>query len=203
LNLKPETSHTWDMGVERHSLDNRVMVSATYFQSTSHSLINFFSCPFSDVDPRCSVFGGYYANIGETVAHGVELQSAWHLNTAVTLAANYTYSGTEDRSVGASTYGKVLPRRPQNAANVSVAYQSQSQWSAILAARYSGSSFDDAANSVTLGGYALIDARVSYSIRDHLEIYARIENAAGTHYETAYRYGAPGRAGYIGFRTGF
>ncbi len=203
LSLKPETSHTWDAGVERHSLDDRLMVSATYFQSTSHSLIDFFSCPYSDVDPRCSVFGGYYANIGKTVAHGVELQSAWHLNTAMTLATNYTYSATEDRSMGASTYGNVLPRRPKNTANVSINYQSQSQWSATLAARYSGSSFDDAANTVKLGGYTLIDGRVSYFIRDHLEVYARVENAAGTHYETAYQFGAPGRAGYIGFRTGF
>jgi len=200
LSLKPETSNTWDAGVEHHSRDNRVMLSATYFKSTSHSLINFFSCPITLVDPKCAVFGGYYANIGETQAYGAEVQGAWHLNAATTLAVNYTYTHAIDKSAGATTYDAELPRRPKSIANLSLSHRWHSRWSSTLAVRYSGPSFDDAANSLRLSGYTVVDVRANYAISDRLEAYARIENLGGAHYETAYQYGTPGRAGYLGFR---
>jgi vitamin B12 transporter len=72
-----------------------------------------------------------------------------------------------------------------------------------LAMRYSGPSFDDAANTIRLGGYVLLDIRTSYPINDHLEMYARVENLTDRHYEVAYQYGTFGRSAYIGARTSF
>ena len=203
LGLQPETSTTWDAGIERHLLNNRLMLSATYFQSASHELINFFSCPSSSSNPLCAVAGGYYANIGQTAARGVEWQGEFKANSRITIASNYTYTYTADQSADAAVHDAQLPRRPQHAANASVNYQWDRRWNATVAVRYAGPSFEDSANTVRLGGYTLINLRASYTISDHLELYARLENAGDKQYEMAYQYGTPGRSGYLGFRAHF
>ena len=54
-----------------------------------------------------------------------------------------------------------------------------------------------------LHGYAVIDIRTAYTLSEHWELYARLENAADQHYETAYQYAQPTRGVYAGFRAAF
>jgi vitamin B12 transporter len=75
--------------------------------------------------------------------------------------------------------------------------------STSLQARYAGPSYDDSANQIKLGGYVLVDLRVAYAVLDRLELYARVENIADKHYETAYQYGTLGRVAYAGMRATF
>lgn len=199
--LRPETATSWDAGVEQHLVDGSVVLSAAYFQRHSRDLINFFECPSLTDCPN--EFGGYYANIERTAAHGVELQGAVSPNSQLALSANYTLTDTEDQSPGSTTYGNQLPRRPRQAANASVTYRWPVKLSTSIAARYGGRSFDDAANEIALGGYVLVDLRVSYAVQEHLELYARVENATGKHYETAYQYGTLGRTAFAGARATF
>lgn len=200
--LKPEAAESWDAGVEQHLAAERVMLSATYFQRYSRDLIEFFDCP--SLADCLNPSGGYYANISRAAAHGVELQSTFQATPELTLAANYTLTDTEDKSPG-PTYGQELLRRPKNAANASASYRWQVPVSANVAVRYAGPSLDagPAGGDVTLGGYVLVDLRVSYALRERLEIYARVENATGKHYETAYEYGTLGRVAYAGVRASF
>ena len=69
--------------------------------------------------------------------------------------------------------------------------------------RYAGRSFDNAANTTRLKSYTLVDLRASYPLRPGLELYGRIENLFDRAYETAFSYGALGRAGYAGVRATF
>ena len=135
----------------------------------------------------------------------MELQGALNATDQLSLAFNYTYTYTADKSPGSPTYDQELLRRPEDAANASVTYRWSSQLSTSAAARYAGPSFDDAntGGEVKLGGYVLLDLRMSYQLRDRLELYARVENAAGKHYETAYEYGTLGRSAYAGLRVSF
>ncbi|HTV96037.1 MAG TPA: TonB-dependent receptor [Steroidobacteraceae bacterium] len=199
--LRPEAGETWDAGVEQHALGGRVDVSATYFQRFSRDLIEFFDCPSlsSCINPS----GGYYANIDRAAAHGVELQAALNLTDALSFTANYTLTETADRSPGSPTYGNELPRRPEDAANVSAVYRWSAPLTTIVSLRYAGPSFDDAANEIKLGGYVLADLRASYALGRKLEVYARVENLTGKHYETEYQYGTLGRVAYAGLRASF
>jgi vitamin B12 transporter len=54
-----------------------------------------------------------------------------------------------------------------------------------------------------LGGYVLVDLRAAYQVLDRLEVYARVENLTGKHYETEYQYGTLGRVAYAGVRASF
>jgi vitamin B12 transporter len=199
--LRPEAAETWDAGVEQHAWNGRLIMSAAYFQRYSRDLIEFFDCPSLSDCPN--VFGGYYANIARAAAHGVELQAAVNPLDRLNIAANYTLTDTEDKSPGASSFGNELPRRPKDAANVSATYQWSAPLSTNAALRYAGPSYDDTANEIKLGGYVLLDLRVAYAVKAGLEIYGRVENATGKHYETAYQYGQLGRVAYAGVRATF
>jgi vitamin B12 transporter len=201
LQLRPEAAESWDAGVEQHAWDRRLIMSATYFQRYSRDLIEFFNCvSLSDcLNPS----GGYYANIARASAHGVELQSTWIATDNLTLTGNYTLTDTEDKSPGTATFGNELPRRPKEMANVSAAYRWTLPLTTSVAVRYAGPSYDDAANQIKLGGYVLVDLRAAYAVLDRLEVYARIENLTGKHYETEYQYGTLGRVAYAGVRATF
>ncbi len=202
LALQPELANSWDAGIEQHAWDGRMQLSATYFSRDSHDLIGFFDC--STPNPLCATEPfGYYANVAQASAKGVELQAMVDPLDRLSVSANYTYTDAQDRSPGSPTYGNQLPRRPKSVANLSATYRWLSRLSMSAGARYSDRSFDDAANKIAMGGYVLLDLKVSYAILDRLEVYGRVENAADKHYETAYQYGTYGRVAFAGVRASF
>lgn len=204
LDLKPEEATSWDAGIEQRALGGHFIASATYFSRDSRNLIAFFSCPVTAPPPLCVIEPfGYYANIARAFAHGVELQASYAPVAALALAANYTYTGTEDRSPSAATFGKELARRPRSSGNASITYLWPGDLSTTVALRYAGESFEDPGNSLALASYAVVDVRVSYPLSAQLEAYGRLENATNKQYETAYQYGSLGRGGFVGVRARF
>ncbi|MBS0376857.1 MAG: TonB-dependent receptor [Proteobacteria bacterium] len=198
--LRPEASNSWDFGVEQHALGGRAVAQVTYFQRTSRDLISFFDC--TTPSPLCATEPfGYYANIERSLARGVEVTGLLRPVEALTLSMNYTHTQTEDQSPGSSTYGNELARRPRDMGNVQVSYLWPVRLTTTVVARYAGRTYDDAANTIALGGYTLIDLRASFEIGSHVEVYGRIENLTDHHYETAYQYGEPGRSAYIGAKV--
>ncbi len=200
--LRPEQANSWDAGIEQHAIGGRLLLSATYFERHSRELIEFFDCTTPDGLCASEPFG-YYANVARTLARGTELQAAFSASEALNISANYTLTDTEDQSVGSSTFGNELPRRPRNAANLLTTYRWPFRLTTDVAVRYGGRSFDDAANDIALGGYVLVDLRLSYAVKDHCELYARVENLTDKHYETAYQYGTLGRVAFAGIRASF
>lgn len=202
--LRPEQAEGWDLGVEQTLLAGKLRLQATYFGRTTHNLIDFVSCYGGGGDPAlCASHpsGGYYANIDRSEAEGVELQADWRPTERLSVTANYTYDHAVDTSPGA--HDLQLARRPQNAANLDVGYRWPVGLRTDVAVRCVGDSFNDAANTVRLSGYGLVDLRASYPLRSGVEVYARVENVADQHYETIYGYGTMGRAAYGGVRLSF
>jgi vitamin B12 transporter len=203
--LRPEEADGWDAGVEQHFLGGRVVAQATYFGRMTKNLIGFVSC-YDVLVGGCAahqLFGGYYDNVAKAEAEGVELDAHWTVAKGFDLGANYTYDDVEDRSPGSPNKGLQLARRPRNSANITASYVWPIALKTSLAVRYAGESYDDNAHLVRLKSYTLVDLRASYPLQENLEIYARVENLADQHYETAYRYGTLGRAAYGGVRLSF
>lgn len=206
--LEPEQSTGGDAGVEQHLWNDRVTLSATYFLTHFKNLIEFDNCPGS---PLCAIIEqdggyGYYANVNRARASGVELQASATLNSALAVAANYSHIKSDDETPGSPTYGQQLFRRPEDAANLSLTYTWPHGVETIVAARYSGPSLDQNFNvypieNVNLGGYTLLDLRVSYAVTEKLELYARVDNATNKSYETVYQYGTWGRTAFFGLRA--
>jgi len=201
--LKPEQSNSWDAGVEQHLLGNTLVLGATYFSRHSRNLINF-ATPICPGAPQCATQSdGYYFNTGKTMTNGVELQGSYQIIEGLLLTSNYTHELARDKTVGASTYGKFLARRPNDTWNTALDYTWDFGLSTGVSALYRSSSFDNASNTRRLSGYMLVNLRASYPITEALDLYGRVDNVGDKFYETTYQYGTWGRTGFVGLRAYF
>src|SRR3546814_238459 len=88
--------------------------------------------------------------------------------------------------------GNLLARRARNTGRVDV---DRTFGKFAFGASLKGAShrFDNAANTVRLGGYATFDLRVSYAFDPDWTLEARVDNAFDRDYETVAWYNQPGR----------
>ncbi len=203
LGLQPGTADGWEAGVTQALLGGRATFSASYFSRTARNLIGFQSCYLS-ADPRCPSHPfGFYNNILRSTARGVELAGQVRLGGGLSLSGDYSHTESVDRSPGSPVFGRDLARRPRDMANATASYRWSTGATAAVAARYAGRSFEDAADSIVLKRYAVIDLRAALPLGGGIEVYGRIENLLGRRYETVFQYGQPGRGVFAGLRARF
>jgi len=207
--LDPEQAKGWEAGAEQRLFEEKLVFSAAYFERTTKGQIIFNSCTSTSTVPLCFVPGstaarrsGYYSNVARAEAHGVEAQASLRLG-GFSLDGNYTWTVADDRSVGSVTFGKWLPRRPRHEANGSISHEWTCGLTTGAAVRWSGRSYDNAANTTVLGAYTLVDLRAEYELSDTVRLFARAENLFDEKYMTAFRYGSLGRSLYAGIRGRF
>lgn len=206
--LDPESSDSWDAGVEQRLMDDRIVVSAAYFKRKTKNQIDFFTCLSATDDPLCIEANGqprfgFYANTARTRAKGVELAVSADLTEALSLSANYTWTDARNDAKRSRNYDKRLPRRPAREGYAELAYDWPIALQTAISVRYAGDRYDDAANRNVLKGYALWDVRASYPVNEQVEVYGRVENLFDESYETIRNYGQLGRAAYAGVRAKF
>ena len=201
--LDPETARNFDIGVEQAFLGNRARVGVTYFNRRTRNQIDFRDCSPAELTTAGSICAnrpfGVYDNVARADADGVEFTLALRPVDALTLTANYSYIDTENRSIG-SDFGNDLARRPKQTASVDADYRFAFGLSVGGTVTMVGDSFDDAANTVRLDGYALAGVRVEMPITDQIALYGRVDNLTDSRYETVAGYGNYGRAAYGGVR---
>jgi len=206
--LDPESSRSWDAGVEQRLMDGRIVVSAAYFKRKTRNQIDFFTCLSASDDPLCIGPGGlprfgFYANTARTRAKGVELSAEADLTDALTVSLNYTWVDARNDAKASQNYDKRLARRASREGNAEVRYDWPNALTTAVAVHYSGDRYDDAANRNVLKGYVLWDVRASYPVTERFDVYARVENLFDESYETIRNYGQLGRAAYAGVRARF
>lgn len=189
-NLKPETARNFDIGVEHRFLDGKAQVYATYFNRKSTDLIAFSFTTFQS------------ENIDRVNSKGVELGFALQPTDRLSVQANYTLTNAINRSVGAN-FGNRLALRPQHAGSLTVDWQTP--WRLKLGATLllAGDSFDNAANTVRLDGYALTHLRAAFPVSDQFELYGRVENIFDTDYVQVAGYNSYRRNAHVGVRATF
>ncbi len=206
--LDPEKAKGWEVSAE-HRFSEILHASATWFQRDTDNLIDFAYCPTSGAQPAvCYVPGttttrfGYYANVRQARARGLELTGSARWNVLF-VEGNYSWIKAEDRSDNAAFYGRQLARVPRHLANVEGGVELPSGLRASVAARYSGKSFNSASTTEVLDDYWLIDLRAQWRVAQALVLQARVENVADKNYQTTSGYGSLGRTFYFGLRSRF
>ena len=198
--LRPERSKGWDAGISQSALGGALEASVAYFKRDTTDLINFISC----VRPLTGICvnrpSGTYDNVARARADGVEIGLSLRPVEALRVQANYTYTNAVNRSFGNANFGKLLVRRPQHSVSTLVDYNWSFGLTTGATLTHVGASFDNAGNTRKVPGYVLADLRASYPVMPNIELYGRIENLFDEGYETIFRYGQPGRAGYAGVR---
>ena len=197
-NLQPETSFSWDAGVDQFFYKGRYRLSATYFELDTTDEISF------GVD-AAHPLGGYIQIPGTTHRTGVELSANIPVNPWLSFYASYTYTDARTDA------GVRLWRIPYNtfAFNVNTLFFDCVK--ATVTTRVALDTVDVFFNQVTyasrtvpLENYVLLNAKLSYDITPTVTAYVRGENLLDQKYETVFGYGTPGISGYAGltFKVG-
>ncbi|MET0554974.1 MAG: TonB-dependent receptor [Vicinamibacteria bacterium] len=202
--LKAERSRTFDVGVEQRLAGGRVAVEATYFH---HRYLDQIAYTLLDLE----TFQGSYTNLGETRAHGFELELNAAPTPSLTLSAHYTLTAGRVL-VSTSDFDPVyavdqpLLRRPQNQGGLSARWtRGRVTLGATLLAVGERADSDFAGLALDENeGYTRFDARARVRVTRQLEAFVVGENLADRVYMEALGYPALGRVVRAGlrFRTG-
>ena len=188
--LKPETARNFDLGVEHQFLGSKAQIFATYFNRRSNDLIAFSAISFQS------------ENIDKVTSKGLEAGLSLNPTNDIDIRASYTLVDAINRSVG-TNFGNRQALRPQHSASLTADWQTPFGLSVGSSLLLIGDSFDNAANSLRLNGYALVGLRASMPLTDTLEVYSRIDNLLNADYTVVAGYNSFGRNATIGVRAKF
>ena len=186
--LQPEKAKGWDAGIAQKLIGEAVEIRATMFRRNVVNQIDF--------DLGTST----YANIARARARGAEVELRIAPTADLLVTANYSFTNARNRERSDPNFGNQLARRPRQTVNVAADYRWPFGLTTGATITHVSSSFDNAANTVKLADYVLVDLRAALPLTDRIELYGRIENLFDEQYQTARNYGQPGRAAYAGVR---
>ena len=178
LNLKPERTKSWEAGLEKDFLNEKIVLSATYFEQRYDDLILGFP-------PE---------NISEAEVKGFETDAMVRVTGNINVKVGYTYLDTEDKDTG-----QRLPQRPKDKLNMSVEFNTKNI-SVIANYTFVGKRFDSCVKR-DLPSYSLVNLAGNYKVTEWVTIFARIDNIFDADYEEAGSYGTPGFSFFGGVRV--
>jgi vitamin B12 transporter len=188
LDLDPEESLGWDVGLEQADPGGYGSVGVTWFANDFDNLLDFDPVNF------------LYINIAEAKTQGLEVFTAMDVGENLDLSASYTFTDTEDQ-----TTGDDLLRRARNKFGINANYRFLAKGNLNLDLVHVGKRFDNdfstwPASVVELDAYLLANLAGSWNFSDHWQIFGRLENLLDEEYEEVVGYGTPGFAGYLGLK---
>ena len=141
-------------------------------------------------------------NLPKATIDGVTLswQAQWQRQgQAWSLDASLDHTDPRNTTSGNANDGKLLPRRAQDALRVGLQWDAAA-WSLGAQAAAFSHRFDNAANTVRLGGYATLDLSASWALQRDLTLRLALSNVGDRRYQTALGYDQPGRAALLSLR---
>jgi outer membrane receptor protein involved in Fe transport len=132
-------------------------------------------CGFVPAGGRCR----QRKNLGENRVRGVESEASVHPWTGITLTAGYLFSDAEvvDAPEAPGLAGKRVAQVPEHSAVFRVSYARGTGPIGSVQVRYVGQQFEDDKNTLSLGGYAVVDVFLGWRVSPRLELFTGIENA--------------------------
>ncbi len=180
--LKPETSVSFDIGIEQKFLDGRATAGITYFLLDVEDLIvSRWPAPYEQIS-------------GTTRSQGVEASFSWAATSWLDLAGSYTYTDSKTASGARNTH------IPRHSVVLSASARPAEKWTIDADLKFVGDTVD---STGSLKDYVLLNAKVAYQVNENAEVYLRGENLLDQKYQTVRHYGTPGIAAYAGFKAKF
>ena len=185
--LEPEESAGWDAGIEQDLAGGRLRFGATWFRNSFRNLITFDTAHG-------------YVNVGRARTEGVELAADLLPSDGFACRAAYTRMSSKDLGTGLT-----LPRRPKDKLSAGLDIAVAKTLDLDLRLEVVGRRLDTDFTSwpsalVSLPGYALLDATISWRTGRGLELFLRLDNILDRRTEMVYGYGSPGFGAHVGFR---
>jgi vitamin B12 transporter len=195
--LKPETSFSWEVGVDQKLWKDRIRLGLTYFNNKFENLISFTFIPTPPF-----VKG---VNVGEAKAYGWEFISAVDILDNLTATLNYTYTETENLQTH-----RPLPRQPRNRVNGGLTWRPLPGLELFGDIQWMSKQFEPAGGTwVWNGGYTVVNAGGTYRILNRysfiqgIDLWTRIQNLTNEDYSEVRGFPALGINALAGLRVTF
>lgn len=183
--LQPETSFSFDAGVEQKFMDGRLITDATFFLlDVDNLIINDASTGFT-----------YQQVPGTTKSRGVELSATWAPNEWFNLSSSYTYTDSRTQT------GVRNIRVPRHAVGLSAVVRPAEKWYISAAGKIAVDTMDSGLRQ--LDDYFLLNAKIAYMPTEATEVYLRADNLLDDQYQTARGFNSGDLAVYAGFKAKF
>jgi iron complex outermembrane receptor protein len=156
--FKPTTAEQVEVGAKYQPAGTNILLTAALFDITQQNL--------TTPDPASPLFN---VQTAEGRSRGLELEATASLTEGLKLVSSYTYTDMEVTKTNiAAQLGKQFVVMPRNQAALWADYTFQQSWIAgfgfAAGVRYIGDSYGDAANTILIPSYALLDAAVHYDL---------------------------------------
>jgi vitamin B12 transporter len=185
--LDPEHSRGWEAGIDQTLASERVLLSATWFETRYEDLVAF-------------AFPDGYRNEDETSTRGLEAAIEALPGGGVRLGVSYTFTKAEAET--GPDAGLPLIRRPRHQGAVDAAW-TLPRGEVALGLRWVGdrddldfTAFPSA--RVSLDSYAVARIAVRLEVSEAVRVFGRIENLLDAEYEEVLDFATAGRAAYVG-----
>lgn len=183
--LDAERGHNLEVGLKFD--DGNTSASATAYRNRVGHLIIFGAAGSCDSSYGC------YQNVSRALLQGLSLAAQTQAGP-VRLLATLDLQAPKDAATGLR-----LARRARQLATVR-AETDLGGWQLGAGVQAQGSRFDDAANKVPLGAYALLNLDAAYKLTPELRLQLNLANVTDHAYQTAAGYASEPRTVLLGLR---
>ncbi|KZL12539.1 Vitamin B12 transporter BtuB precursor [Pseudovibrio axinellae] len=180
--FEPETSISYDIGIDQDLFDDRVSLSFSYFHILTNDLIINDPATYK-----------YEQIAGTSRSQGAEVSAVWDFSANLSFNGAYTYTW----AVGPDR--KRLERVPLHDVNLGMAYKPIDVLALNLDASYVSGIEDEG----ELDAFLLVNVKASYQHNENLTFYVRGENLLDQDYERIDNYQTPGLSVYAGLSASF
>jgi len=189
--LTPEQSQSWELGVDKALLDDRLEVKATYFNAKLENEISS-KCIRGCTDDNWSndIYQPYNIS-GISRQQGLELASSWFVNESVVLDASYTYTDSTQNGVDEI-------RRARHLGSLNLLWRVQDNLTINANAQHNGTQTD--LYGVILDAFTLVNVNASFNATDKLDLYLRLDNLFDEDYQEVFGYQTLGFGASFGLR---
>ena len=175
----PEESLNAELGWRTSLFDHQLDFSGAFYWIETED-IQLYTGPVGNSVLR---------NLGDARSRGVELDLAWYPNDSLTMNMGATFGKSEFTDGNDSLDGNRLPYAPDTTLTASLEYDlpaldSGSYFTLQAAARYNDKIFFDEHNSLSQGGYTLVDLGLRYNISDDSYVRLYGNNITDEEYKT-------------------
>ncbi|MFH1953212.1 MAG: TonB-dependent receptor [Pseudomonadota bacterium] len=207
--LKPETTKSWDAGVDWRVFEGKTLFKATYFENYIEDLI--YTAKMDPTDPRYvpGKLNKIYINAGKAEIKGIELGVEQRITSWLDGFANFTYTDAKiiENKASPDSEGKQLTFYPEKTASVGL-YFHKYKMGLALTGDYTSKAYKKDDNSDTtshvLGSsdeHFVVDAKFTYALAKFADISVSVNNVFDEDYYEYYK--APGRTALAELRLHF
>ncbi|WP_313159675.1 TonB-dependent vitamin B12 receptor [Stenotrophomonas sp.] len=175
--LDPETSRSANVGIAQQGDGWRWGLDV--YETRIDDLITYDATTFM------------MSQVEKARIRGAELTGAITV-AGVDISAQLSHTDPRNRTEGSAQFDNWLARRAQNTARLDIDRRF-GDFRAGITANGAGKRYDDAANTLRLGGYGTVDLRLEYAISRDWSVLGRVSNLFDRDYETVAWYNQPGR----------